>query len=119
MKHLLVAAVFASSAVVLSSCGGVLGSCNGATGGQTICIDFEDFPLGKDGARAACTLQGQTFSDSACTGTGRVGRCRLTITSGDVSSRQVYNYYAPLTAEAAQTSCNALADSETKVEFVK
>src|SRR4051794_23274727 len=85
----------------LQACGGTVGSCDGMTGGLKICIDYEEFPGGKTALQSACGV-GQTFSESSCTSADRVGRCRLTTTSSAASSKEVWNYYAPLSAEQAQ-----------------
>jgi hypothetical protein len=118
MKVWMVVAALAGSVSLLSGCGGGLGSCSQTSQGAVVsCLDYEEYPLGKDTLKQTCTSP-NTYSDGACTSANRVGRCRQTISAGGFTVKQVISFYAPTLASTAQSSCTSAGTSGVTTEFI-
>jgi hypothetical protein len=112
-----------TTALMGLGCGGLMGSCSEVISGVTVsCLEYEQYPLGKETLRSACGAWGQ-FSDGPCTSQNRTGRCRVTteISSFNVSvsTRIVHSYYLPVTTEGAEATCQSLdSDAFTQTTFL-
>ncbi len=102
-KSLLLAAALIVAAFVGGCGGGPAGSCSTSASGQ--CIDYGTGFTSADVMRT-CT-GGATYSATACTTTGRVGRCVITATSGGATASSTLNFYAPITADIGMMACTA------------
>lgn len=109
-KFLVIALAVVASAV--AACGSPpAGSCTAGSGGVNYCISYTGSSVTASAIQQGCTASMGTYQSSDCASANRVGRC--TLPGGTANLTQTANFYAPMTAADAMTTCMALGGSFT------